>query len=586
MISDRSAIKSMEPITEKRWLFRNPDAALVNALTAAGYTSLQAKLLVQRGVSDSAAATRFLSGSLADLPDPFLLLGMTAAVARLLTAVAERQLISIYGDYDVDGVTATTLLVRFFRALNVPVAYHIPQRLADGYGLSPEGITAVAATGTRVVISVDCGITAIAEAALCRDLGLDLIVTDHHLPGSELPDALAIINPQQPGCSFPAKGLAGVGLAFYLAIALRSRLRETGYFSAVPEPNLREYLDLVALGTIADMVPLQGVNRLLVHFGLHELSRSTQPGLVALKQVSGITGEVNCGMVGFRLGPRINAAGRLENAASGVELLLTDSLELAAQLAQLLDDSNRARQDLEQEILADALRKVQSLPVDSGRHAIVLASTDWHPGVIGIVASRLVELYHRPTILIALQEGHGKGSGRSIPALHLKDALAACAEHLLKFGGHRQAAGLAVGEENLAAFIERFSEVTAGLLEDDDLIPELRIDVELTPDALTLGRVEELQRLAPFGIGNPEPLFLVRQAAVAAVRPLNGGHLRLTLHWSGQSLVALCFSPGTRSIASGDQLDLVGALQVNTWQGRSTIQLRVKDFRPAGQEIA
>lgn len=586
MISDRRAIKSMEPITDKRWLFRNPDAALVNALTAEGYTLLQAKLLVQRGITDGATAMRFLSGSLADLPDPFLLLGMTAAVARLVTAVAERQLICIYGDYDVDGVTATTLLVRFFRALNVPVAYHIPQRLADGYGLSPDGIAAVAATGAQVVISVDCGITAVAEAALCRELRLDLIITDHHLPGPELPAALAIINPQQPGCPFPAKGLAGVGLAFYLVIALRSRLRDTGYFHAVSEPNLREYLDLVALGTIADMVPLQGVNRLLVRFGLQELSCATQPGLVALKQVSGITGEVNCGMVGFRLGPRINAAGRLENAASGVELLLTDNVEQATQLAQLLDDSNRARQELEQEILADALGKVRSLPVDAGRLAIVLASTDWHPGVIGIVASRLVELYHRPTILIALQEGQGKGSGRSIPALHLKDALDACAEHLLKFGGHRQAAGLAVSEETLAAFIERFSEVTAGLLEDDDLIPELRIDAELPPDALTLARIEELQRLAPFGIGNPEPLFLVRQATVAAVRPLNGGHLRLTLHWSDQSLAALCFSPGARTIASGDQLDLVGALQINTWQGRSTIQLRVKDFRPAGQEIA
>jgi len=576
----------MKPVSTKRWLLREPDSQHVAALAAAeGIAPLIARLLVNRGVATPDAARLFLGGTLACLPDPFLLRGMDAAVQRLVTAIHDKEVIGVYGDYDVDGVTATSLLVRFFRALTAKIVYHIPRRLEAGYGLSCEGLAAIAADGARVVISVDCGITAMAEASYCRSIGLDLIVTDHHLPGDTLPDALAVINPQQPGCDFPGKGLAGVGLAFYLAIAIRYRLREEGFFRQTAEPNLREYLDLVALGTIADMVPLRDENRLLVRYGLAELSRSTVPGILALKQVAGIQGEVTCGMVGFRLGPRINAAGRLEDAASGVELLLTCDPQRAVQLARELDDGNRARQELEQEILADALQQVRDLPPCSDRRSIVLASTDWHPGVIGIVASRLVELYHRPTILISLQDGQGKGSGRSVPALHLKDALDACADHLLKFGGHRQAAGLAVAEETLATFIARFEEVTAGLLRDDDLVPQLNIDAELAPADLAIKCIEELQTLAPFGIGNPEPLFLLRGARVDALRQLAGGHLRLEVSWSGEVLTAVLFSPGDRQIAPGDLVDLVGALQINSWRGKSVVQLRVKDLRPAEREV-
>jgi single-stranded-DNA-specific exonuclease len=571
---------------EKQWRVRDPDPQLVGALVAAvGVSPLVARLLVNRGLDTAAAAQRFLGGTLADLPEPFLLAGMTPAVARLVAAITGGEQICVYGDYDVDGVTATALLLRFLRALRANATYHIPLRQEEGYGLSRAGLEAIAATGARVVISVDCGITAVAEARYCREIGLDLIITDHHLPGSELPEALAVINPQQSGCDFPVKGLAGVGLAFYLAAGLRTRLREVGHFTQMPEPNLREYLDLVALGTIADMVPLREENRLLVRYGLAELSRSTAPGIVALKKAAGIQGDVTCAMVGFRLAPRINAAGRLEDAACGVELLLTDVPATATRLARDLDDGNRVRQELEQEILADVLQQLERLPHLAARRSIVLASASWHPGVIGIVASRVVERYHRPTILIALQDGMGKGSGRSIPGLHLKDALDECAAYLLKFGGHRQAAGLAVAEEMLSAFADRFEAVATGLLTPDDLVPRLHIDAVLEPADLDPERIAELASLAPFGIGNAEPLFLLPGAQVNAIRQLTGGHLRLTLSWRGVAVTALIFSPGDLQIEPGALLDLVGALQINTWQGKQALQLRVKDVRCVGREV-
>lgn len=571
----------MKTVTERRWKLRNPDADQVGQVASAcGIDPLLARILVNRGIGP-AAAHLFLSPSFAELHDPFLLRGMEDAVGRLLSALEKNERICVYGDYDVDGITSVAVLVSFFRSIGADCFYHIPKRLEDGYGLAEEGIRSAVAQGARVIVSVDCGITAVAEALLCRNLGIDLIVTDHHMPAPELPDALAVVNPLQPGCPFPFKQLAGVGVAFNLLMALRSRLRERGFFETTAEPNLREFLDLVALGTIADVVPLVDENRIFARYGLQEMSRSARPGVVALKNVAGISGAVNCGGVGFRLAPRLNAAGRLEDAALGVELLLCPEARRAAEMAQTLDMSNRERQGLEQEILREALAMIKGDRRLAGRKSIVLASETWHPGVIGIVASRMVDLYHRPTVLIALQGGSGRGSGRSIPNFHLHDALDACSEHLVAFGGHKHAAGLTIDEKTLEDFIERFDQIAAGTLTEADLSPELAIDAELEPSAATLDLAEAMEALAPFGMGNPEPVFAMRRMTVMEKRVVNESHLKLRLAGGGNRIFEAIGFNMAGSLVVPRLADVAFTLQVNNWNGRRSLQMRLKDIKQA-----
>jgi len=570
----------VEPVNVRRWIIREVEEACVEHLAReCAIPALVAGVLANRGITEPNVARCFLSATLADIHDPFLLLGMDQAVARLAAAVVNGEPVCIYGDYDVDGITAVSLLVSFFSALGATVFSHIPLRLEDGYGLSAEGIASVAEQGARVIVSVDCGITAVAEAELCRKLGVDLIITDHHTPGETIPAAHAVINPHQPGCTFPFKFLAGVGVAFNLLIALRTRLRENGYFADRPEPNLRQYLDLVALGTVADIVPLVDENRIFVSFGLRELNVSSRPGIQALKGVSGIDGPVTCGVVGFRLAPRLNAAGRLEDAALGVDLLLCSDLQRARVMAEALDASNTERQALEQQILREAVAMVKKDPARTGNKSIVLASESWHPGVIGIVASRLVDMFHRPTILIALQDGNGRGSGRSIPRFHLHDALNACAEHIVKFGGHKYAAGLSIDEATLETFVARFEAVADGLLSAEDLQPELMIDAEIAPDELTLHLAEQLEVLAPFGMGNPEPVFMLRGVTVVEQRILKDRHLKLRLTADGRSFDAIGFNMANREPLV-KRCDVAFTVGVNAWKGKKYLQLRLKDLRP------
>jgi single-stranded-DNA-specific exonuclease len=569
----------MEPVREKRWRVAEPDECLVAALSReCSVSPLAAALLVNRGIERPDAAKRFLSSSLAELHDPFLLLDMEKAVERLKDAIINGERICVYGDYDVDGVTSVTLLTSFLRTLGVDCVYHIPNRLEDGYGLSATGIRSAFDSGARLIVTADCGITACAEAELCASLGIDLIITDHHTPSGEIPSALAVINPLRPGCLFPFKSLAGVGVVFNLVIALRSCLRAAGFFEGRNEPNLREYLDLVALGTIADIVPLVDENRILVSHGLRELTVASRTGVRALKTVSGINGDVDCGAVGFRLAPRLNAAGRLEDAATGVELLLTDDGALAASLAGELNASNEERQCLEQSIILDALEKLRCDPAMATRKSIVLASASWHHGVIGIVASRLVDLFHRPTILIALEGEHGKGSGRSIPGFHLHEALSACSQHLVRFGGHKYAAGLTVGVETLRSFIERFDEIAEAALAVEDLLPELRIDAELAPEQISLQTAEEITSLEPFGMGNPRPVFLLRNVGVLQKSVLKEKHVRLRLVAGGLDFEAIGFNLA-EGFPDHDTLDVAFSLDINVWNGKRSARLRIKDVR-------
>lgn len=564
----------MQPITHKIWRPREADPAALDALTRSGFPALLARLLANRGIDGEQGAKAYLSPVLSGLENPMLMKGMAEAVERLALARTRHERVCVHGDYDVDGVTASALLIGFFRAVGIDCFPYIPKRLTEGYGLSPQGVAAAAKGGATVLVTVDCGITSIDEGLLCRQSGIDLIVTDHHAPGERLPEALAVINPLQPGCPFPFKSLAGVGVAFHLLIALRARLRADNCFAA-SEPDLKEYLDLVALGTVADVVPLLGPNRILVSYGLKQLTAGSRVGIAALKEVAGVTGEVGCGAVGFRLAPRINAAGRLEDAALGLELLLTGDRARAREIAALLDDSNGERQALERATLEEA-RAMLEQGACRGRKSIVLGSELWHPGVIGIVASRIVELFHRPVILFAFEGGTGRGSGRSISRFHLLDAIRGCGKHLLRFGGHSHAAGLSMAQEELDSFSLSFDEA-AQALDDDALTPTLAYDLELLPGAVDESLVTELERMKPFGMGNPEPLFLMKGVRVEDCRVLKGGHLKLKVVHGGRAFEAIAF--GLADKGGARRVDLVCSPGINVWNGKRSLQLTVKDLR-------
>ncbi|HKC59720.1 MAG TPA: single-stranded-DNA-specific exonuclease RecJ [Myxococcales bacterium] len=564
------------------------------------------RALWARGVRDAEAAHRFLTPKLEQLPDPFGLKGIETAVARLQRALEARETICVYGDYDVDGVTSTALLVRVLRKLascapaggpSARIEYYVPNRVLEGYGLNLEALRKLAARGTRLLVSADCGVTAVAEIDAAAQLGLDVVVIDHHTSAQTaeaLPRAVAILNPHQPGCAFPGRELAAVGVAFHLLLALRRRLREAGWFAGRAEPNLREHLDLVALGTIADVVPLTGANRVLVHYGLRELARAARPGVLALKSVARIAGEVTCGDVGFKLGPRLNAAGRLSDASVGVRLLLSEDPAEARELAEQLDRANAERQDLQARIADEAVRKAQEM---GDRRALVVSSPGWHLGVVGIVASRLVDRFHRPALVLCEDEGGtAKGSGRSIEGFHLYDALASCAVHLTRFGGHRHAAGVTLPTSAVHRLAEALETVARERLAPEQLEPRLRIDSTVRLEEIDRALAEQLRRLAPFGAGNPEPVFACDDLEALEVRTLpdrrsgGPGHLKLRLAapvpggWSprvsdaptGAPIDAIAFGMGGIPIARGARLRAAFQIGVDSYFGEERVQLRVK----------
>jgi single-stranded-DNA-specific exonuclease len=538
-----------------------------------------ARVLACRGHADPADAARFLEASLGDLPDPFLMRGMHDAVAAVRDALERGRRIALYGDYDVDGVTSTALLAGFLRAIGADVITYVPHRLVEGYGLNTAAVRRLAADGASLLVSLDCGITSVAEVKAAAELGVRTVVVDHHTVPVELPSAVAILNPHQPGCAYPYKPLAAVGVTFCLVMALRRRLREAGRFGADrPEPNLRQLLDLVALGTVADVVPLTGVNRVLVRAGLDVLARTSRPGLRALKRVSGLAeeGRVTAGQVGFRLGPRINAAGRLDDASRGVRLLLEESPAAALVLAEELDRENRARQELERAMLDEATAQARER-VEAGARGLVLARDGWHPGVVGIVASRIVERFHRPAILVALADGIGKGSGRSIEAFHLHDALARCAGHLTRFGGHRHAAGVTLPAGEVARFRERFEEHAREVLSEDDLLPRCRIEGRLGPGDVGDDLAHALERLAPFGAGHPEPLFALQgRPRSARVVGSGGAHLKLGF---GDGVQAIGFSLGERAPMCAGEIEAAVTIGFDEWNGARRVQLTIRDLR-------
>jgi single-stranded-DNA-specific exonuclease len=577
----------MIPVARRRWLRRGTEATspvLASLCRELGIGSLTARVLAGRGQTAPGAGSAFLAAGLRDLPDPESLSGIRPAVQRLVQAIDAGELILVHGDYDVDGITGTALLVETLEACGARVKSHIPLRLRDGYGLSAAALRQAAHDGVTVVLSVDCGVSAVAEARLARELGLDLIITDHHQPPEPLPDALAIVDPQLPGETFPGRELAGVGVAFCLLVALRKTLRAAGRFDGNGEPDLRRGLDLVALGTVADLVPLTGINRILVRSGLALLEQDRRPGLKELRAVAGVR-RMNAGAVGFQLAPRLNAAGRLEDAGRGVDLLLDRGQGQAPELARQLDRFNQERRRIEETTLQQAIAVLER-DGDPGCHAIVLADERWHSGVIGIVASRLVERYHRPTVLIALDgaQGKGKGSARSIRGFHVYRALAACSDHLDGYGGHEFAAGLSLSAAAMDDFRRAFEACARQTLAPADLIPELGHDGEVLIEELGTAAVEDLERLAPFGVGNPEPAFVLRGVIARQVRTLGGVHLKFLAQQDGYSLPCIAWRMTERRELLDGPVDVLVHPEFNEWRGGRELQLRVRDLRPAGGE--
>jgi single-stranded-DNA-specific exonuclease len=566
----------------RRWVLRPPaDGSAAARLAATLRLPLPvAQLLVQRGHGSDDAARSFLRPSLDRLHDPFLLAGMDAAVERVARALHGGETILVHGDYDVDGAAGTALLTRVLRGLGGRAQPFVPNRKRDGYDFGPAGLREAARVGASLIVTVDCGIVAHETVAAARAGGIDVVVTDHHTPAATLPDAWAVINPNRRDCGYPEKTLAGTGVAFRLAQAVWAA------HDRDPQDVLW-HLDLVALATIADLVPLAGENRALVRYGLKVLGQSRKPGIRALLSVAGLEPDAKptAGQVSHVLAPRVNAAGRLSDANDAVRLLLTEDEAEAALLAGRLDAENRERQALDRRILDEALVLLGHSYDPASDYGVVLAAEGWHAGVIGIVASRVVERIHRPTVLIALEPDaeRARGSARSVPSFHLYDAIAACAPHLERFGGHRQAAGLDIRPDRVDAFRAAFNERARAVLTPEQLVPQLNIDLELPFAAATSELLGLVQHVGPFGIGNPTPTFAALGVEIVESREVGSGHLRLRLAQNGARLDAIGFGLADRreALMVAGRADVAFQLQQNEWQGRISVEGRIVDVRPA-----
>lgn len=553
------------------WNVNEPDVGAVNALVSGGYAPLTAMVLASRGISGPKQASDYLSCN-APLLDPFLMTDMGLAARRVKAALSRGEKIAVFGDYDVDGITATCLLTDFLRRQGGDVVSYIPGRLEEGYGLNPIAIHQLHSEGVRLIVTVDCGITAIAEAALCRELGIDLIVTDHHECKEQLPGAIAVVDPHRPDGGYPHKNLSGVGVAFKLASALLGD----------QEQVLEEYTDMVCLGTVADVMPLQGENRVFVSRGLRSLACTKRPGLAALMAECGCDPEtVNATTIGFMLAPRINAAGRMGQIDLAIDLFLTDDPVKAASVARKLCDLNRQRQAVESEIYAQA---VAMLPGGQPPEAIVLADESWHQGVVGIVASRIAEEYACPAFLICLDGDHGKASSRSHGGFNLFSSLTTLSPLLESYGGHELAAGFTISRENIPEFRRRICALAGLYYQGDTPRTTLDVDCAVTAELLTISGIESLSVLEPCGSGCPKPTLMIKNLTIDLITMVGGGrHMRLRLRSGHCTLGAIYFSanPQSVSIAVGDVVDVAFTPQVNEFRGERSVQMNVLDIRPS-----
>ncbi|MBS4914005.1 MAG: single-stranded-DNA-specific exonuclease RecJ [Veillonella sp.] len=563
----------MKQCKAKRWRLAPSDTKLQSELVQGlGVYPIVAKLLIDRGITTIEAGQQFLGGQLTDLLDPFSLKGMDAAVPLIEEAVKQQDKIVIYGDYDVDGITATSLLYLFLTRLGANVSYYIPERQSEGYGLNEEAVEQLIAEGTSLVITVDCGISSYNIVEMVRDR-LTMIITDHHTAPPEIPRAAAVINPKQPGCTYEDKNLSGVGVVFKLCQALWKNATGEEYV---------DNLDIVALGTVADVVPLVGENRIIVREGLRKMNASPNKGIAALIDVAGLGDKkISAGHIGFTLAPRLNAAGRVTHATRAVELLVTSNQEEANVIAEELQATNQERQQIERTIHEEARMDV----INQGELAdkvIVVAGEGWHPGVIGIVASRLVEEYYKPALVISIHDGIGKGSCRSIENCNIYDALKSAEDLMLQFGGHKQAAGFSIVEENIPALRERLTAYCAEHLTDDDYVPIVDIDAAIEAEDITIELINQIETLEPYGMGNSTPIFAIDKIAVQDVFLLGQqkNHCKIILQSKLGPLDAMIWHGEEyhREIFPDEAIKVAFSLQKNEWQGRVSPQLMVQDL--------
>lgn len=568
-------------MTDKIWKYKNrlQKPERINELSEKYHIpKVIATILLNRGIEES-DFNAFLQKSMRDVINPNLMLDMDKAVDRILQAIENQEKIVIYGDYDVDGITSTALMHEFLSSQGANVSYYIPDRKDEGYGINIMAVNKLFKQNTKLLITVDCGITAIGEVEFAALQGMDVIITDHHTCKDRLPTAAkAIINPKRPDCDYPFEGLAGVGVAFklVLALAIALGLNTTECF--------KRYIDIVTIGTIADVVPLLSENRIMVDKGLKALQKPFRPGLTAIMDVSGAMNKpMNASTIAFSIAPRLNAAGRLGSAKTAVELLLTHNADEAWEIARELDAENKERQATEQQIYKEALELIAADPNFSKKKVIVLAKENWHHGVIGIVASRIGDLYYKPCILISHNNGIGKGSGRSISGFNLFDALTACEKHLTDFGGHAVAAGLNINMSDIDAFTKAINKYADENLTDNDMIPHVEIDCPVNARFVTLENAQMISRLEPFGMNNEKPVFSLFDVAVEYVSAvgMENKHLKLRISKNGMFINCIGFSLGewAAALKQGDIIDIAFQMDINHYQGNDSVQLVLKDIK-------
>ena len=576
---------------KKRWIIGAADHALQSRLsTALNISPLVSGILINRGIRDTTSAGEFLNVSYKNLIDPFRLNDMEKAVGRLLQTIKQKGRILVSGDYDVDGVTASALYLEFFRKLGVDARLYIPDRIRDGYGLNENIVHIAKSHDIDLILTADCGTSSTAPIRSAKESGIDVIVTDHHECPQELPPAFALLNPNRHDSTYPFKGLPGAGVAFKLIQAITMALSSDQKFRTphsalhILEDFLSSCLDLVALGVIADVAPLTGENRYFVKEGLKLLSAEKRPGVAALKEAAGIKGnDVSAGTVSFMLAPRINASGRLSTADDAVRLLTTDNPEEARGIALYLDGVNQERQKIEAKIRNEARDRILKEMDAEKENVFVMASREWHQGVVGIVASKIVDEFYRPCVMISLQEdGRGKGSARSIPGFNLYEGLEACKDLLEKFGGHKYAAGLTIRESNIPLLRDRLSDIVSERVKKEDFTPRLVMDAEIDPEDINFPLLREMALLPPYGVSNPEPVILSRGLRVAESRLVGKDHLKVKLRRGKSFWDGIGFSMASaynNIIKSAGEIDIAYTPELNLWNGTYRIQLKLKDIR-------
>jgi single-stranded-DNA-specific exonuclease len=569
---------------EKKWHIMHPDAGMVRELSGRLHChSTTAAVLINRNLTTHQSALDFLTTSLSAIRSPFALKDMDAALNRIYRAIMEKEKILIFGDYDVDGVTATALLFDFFQNIGADVSCYIPHRIKEGYSLHPGQISNHAVPGgIRLIITADCGSGSMDAIMAARKSGIDVIVTDHHTLSESVPPAEAVINPKRPDCMAGMESLAGVGVAFTLIIALRKYLRDQNFWQDRPEPNLKELCDLVALGTIGDMVPLVEENRIFSKAGLAVIGTKARPGIQALCEVAGISGRwASAEDLAFKLVPRINAAGRMDHAVLALNLLTTDNITKAMKLADTLNELNHQRKQIERSTLDGIMADLQDHPEGLKSRSIVRWQPNWHPGILGIVASRIVDACCRPAILIAVDGDLGKGSARSIPGLDIFQALHACRHCLEDFGGHSMAAGLVIKTENLIEFQHIFEKTVARLFQVEEFTPTLSIDAELHFDDISEQLLNEIEMLSPFGQNNPEPIFMTRRIKVVSSQMVGKNHRKMLLRQdpdrTGKPISAICFNAEDKLLNETAFARMAFKLRWNRWTNSKTIQMIIED---------